>query len=226
MDLPYELNYKILLQSSYESIMNYCATNRTAKTICDDWMFWMQKLDQDFTSSTSDGTPLIPSQYVNQEQHTDTGSVVYRKWAYVLSNDFSAMINGLLYAPTAIYDATYSAAMIFRINRDGSSEHEVVQQLILLGVIYTDINILDKFVRQDRLLANVAIDHAIHYKNMVVLQWMVQQDLPIEAYSLDNAAYNGWLSLLEWAATYGFLPTLRGINDAVRNGYQEILQWE
>jgi hypothetical protein len=47
--LPYELQFKTLLSLPYQTILNYCQTNRVASQICDDDTFWNLKLRQEET---------------------------------------------------------------------------------------------------------------------------------------------------------------------------------
>ena len=66
---PLELIYKSLLDLDYTSILNYCSTSREARKICNDNIFWMMKLNYDFTIINQDGKILIPSDYVKQYPH-------------------------------------------------------------------------------------------------------------------------------------------------------------
>lgn len=38
--IPYELLYPLLLTLPYEDIINFCSTNITNKSICNDKYFW------------------------------------------------------------------------------------------------------------------------------------------------------------------------------------------
>ena len=44
-DIPYELLYRILISIPYTDVISYCASSKSANTICGDDMFWLQKLD-------------------------------------------------------------------------------------------------------------------------------------------------------------------------------------
>ena len=78
---PLELIYKSLLDVDYIGIVNYCSTSREARKICNDNVFWMMKLNHDFTIINRDGKMLIPSDYVKQYPHTDvTGQDIYKRW--------------------------------------------------------------------------------------------------------------------------------------------------
>lgn len=46
--LPFELNYELLYFLPIESILNICQVSQTFAVICNDDMFWMNKLNYDY----------------------------------------------------------------------------------------------------------------------------------------------------------------------------------
>ena len=74
---PLEIAYQILLRMSYNDILNYCATNSESRSLCDDNVFWINKLDHDF-KPTSQGLAL---EYVKKYSHSDMkAQFIYKRW--------------------------------------------------------------------------------------------------------------------------------------------------
>jgi hypothetical protein len=54
MDLPIEMQYQILLESSFYDILNYGIVNKLAAELCQSFSFWNKKAKQDFIHSLKD----------------------------------------------------------------------------------------------------------------------------------------------------------------------------
>jgi ankyrin repeat protein len=48
LDLPWEIQYEILLQSPYQDVLSYCEISAVTKRICDSKDFWKDKLFRDY----------------------------------------------------------------------------------------------------------------------------------------------------------------------------------
>lgn len=55
LDLPLEINYKILSEVSLTSLSSLYTTNKYFYNICNDELFWKQKFLSDYSSLTRDG---------------------------------------------------------------------------------------------------------------------------------------------------------------------------
>ena len=79
--LPYEMVYKIMLTVSFDDIVSFCKISTRNKKLCDDSVFWMEKLDQDFSYINDVGTRVKASDYVKHYHHTDQRGIdIYRRW--------------------------------------------------------------------------------------------------------------------------------------------------
>ena len=76
--VPVEVIYNILIDLCYADTVNYCSTNRDAKKICDDDMFWKQKLDRKYSSELVNGKK--PSDYAKYLNHRTRYRNIYREW--------------------------------------------------------------------------------------------------------------------------------------------------
>ena len=84
--LPIEMIEQILLDSSYLDILNFCTTNKYAYMICNDYQFWILKLEKDLTYLGF----IFPS-YID---HDENGRALYERFIYASEHGpYSAHIN-------------------------------------------------------------------------------------------------------------------------------------
>lgn len=100
--LPYEVVYKIMLSVPFKDIVSYCKISTLNKMLCDDPLFWMDKLDQDFSYVNGGGYTVKASDYVMQYQHPDQRPIdIYRRWSehteqIVQHTDIKYMYNDII----------------------------------------------------------------------------------------------------------------------------------
>lgn len=109
-DMPLELIYKILLQTSYNDILSYCASHSKVSFIWDDMGFWMNKLDNDF------GDRLQPSVYVKNFGVNNNGRDTYKRWDTYINVSTVSVIDNI-------------DIIMYNIDRYGASER-IVRQIM------------------------------------------------------------------------------------------------
>lgn len=155
-DVPLEIMYNILLRMSYKDILNYCKMNREANMLCNDDLFWMNKLDidfgyvpddlwvrlhKDFISIVNGKSVLTPSKYVKAFSHPDKrGRNIYKRW-----NNY---IQGI-----TISDAKYLKDkgsidyLVFNSARVGLEEISILE-LIKFAILHDNITLL-KHIKEE-----------------------------------------------------------------------------
>ena len=80
--LPSETIREILMSMSYDDVISYCSTRRSARLVCQDDLFWLVKLDREYRGR--------PSDYVRKYWHPDTRGIdIYRRWKSISTNHYT-----------------------------------------------------------------------------------------------------------------------------------------
>ena len=214
--------------------------------ICNDDLFWLMKLDYDFTY-TIDDKILIPSQYVTLYQDRnmkETGKDTYRRWSKILSN----------YNDTDVKSKN-TDVILFKLDRKDIFDKDNLHLILeILYPISGDINILRRVLDVgtvdiidsddiDKLINNKLTDaldllqslgrvpdfnnimNAIDNDDIESLELLAQRNILPTQYIANNVAYYGKINILEWMEQYGILPDVMGADSAAGNGKIQVLRW-
>lgn len=129
----------ILLKLSYQDVLNFCTMNDEAKIMCQDTDLWKQKLDQDFTFTTSTGIQIIPSDYVTLYGY-DLNSETYKRWT---QTNIDQIFHTIPKDPDFINFGTNKDIVMWRLNTN-QDEHRGNFRIILtlINFIYKDKDLL------------------------------------------------------------------------------------
>ena len=104
MTLPYMAQYEILMKIQYRDLMQFCATSRQARRICDDEDFWKFKIQRDFGrvgpaspakyegEAASDLYPVATNIKNLHLMHSDTWKAEYEYYLKKVNKMFETVI--------------------------------------------------------------------------------------------------------------------------------------
>lgn len=213
--IPIEIIYNILLQLPYKDIINYCASNRESREICNDNIFWAAKLDYDFSTIDFLEKPLIPSQYVRKFKEVTQD--IYIKW-----------MNHALYPPSFVNNDI--DAIIFRSHISGDmNSHDALRALepLVIGDFLDELkDLFDNGILSNESYGfDVAFD-AIKHNKLDILKWSMTKMNPKNLRSLTSmASSRNDIHILKWLEQNGVPPDLGTASVAAENGYVNILYW-
>lgn len=80
-NLSPEILFKILLNTDYHSILNYCSANSSIRNLCSDEYFWKRKLDRDYPGlrQYKPGNLTYQQQYASLYNLPTTGEAIWNR---------------------------------------------------------------------------------------------------------------------------------------------------
>lgn len=206
--IPVEIIYKILLLVSEVDIISYCHTCIHNMKILEDNIFWLNKLDYDFTMTEG----AIPSYYVNNYRHCDTlGYTIYKRWKYEITT----------------YQLSDYQPNCFG-NSDSSDERETDEMNYIDQVIKGNDDIVLfrlECAQYDNHILEELQYSSIEFISIDVINKLHDIGQEFTIGDVDCAAANGRLDLLDWFESIGIHPTIRGAHYAVHRCKIDVLQW-
>jgi len=221
---PYEVLFRLLISLPYQSIINFCSTNREYREICNDPYFWITKANIDFEVSNNEflNTQLNPQDRYLQllamyGQQCIKGSerVVPINTCFKLaseSNDVSLITYFLQKGATNLEYGIYAAAAIGDIN-------------LFNLLVSSHINLLN-----DKIL-NKAVAIAAENNHLPLIKLLISQAvlgrLTLNSNTIDNALLsavkNGNLELVKYLLTFEPHTIDVPLYHASRGGYKDIV---
>lgn len=235
--VPQEIIYNMLIQASYNDIIRYCNSHKSALIICSDDIFWLNKLDYEATFTLQDGTRIIPSYYINLfKTHNETGKQFYTRWIKIL-NDESYDIN---------YETLEQGnwdVIIFKLQSQNPSQFKYnLSRISTAAIYYGEITILDGLTKLGYIPQYNDIINSITYNRPDTLQWLTDHALDTILQEINTnpnpfirtrrlseiekgAIRYGNLDIINKLINIGYEPTLDSILLAIQFGQLNILQW-
>lgn len=183
--LPIDVARNILMELSYAHTLQYCSTSNEAMRICDDNLFWKEKLDTKYSSSNG----LKPSDYTKYliSILDNSYKVIYEKWEHMAELSFSEIVgegNG--------YDI--ADVIIFRLDIDPnlmilSYISPIIRIIVRGGSILALEELLNRgFIPINKTSTNLLIKNAVEYNRVDVLNFLEQRNIFYDAlkYGLIN----------------------------------------
>ena len=138
--LPYEILYKTLMPLPYRDIIAYCDSDPSS-TICDDNLFWLDKLDRELQYTNAQGVLMKPSDYViRYGPGNERGIDVYVSWIEQKHNNIHEMENNIRRG--------YNDIVIWTLN-DGNRTQEDYDWLANAAAEYNNIALLEVLIQNN-----------------------------------------------------------------------------
>lgn len=122
MDLPYEINYDIMLSLSGLDLLNMCKVNTYTKNICNDERFWKDKLQLDYGHLEKPINESYKEFYINLAPKKYIVALRYYDDDNYISEGFNLYLNN--------YEAAGVAITCAALYEDGGDNY------LLLGINY------------------------------------------------------------------------------------------
>lgn len=221
--LPPEIIYQMLSNMQESDIMKYCATHVEAMKICNDTVFWLNKLNQDFNTDTK----FIASDYAIRYYPNESGHSIYKRW-----NQY--MDNMKLFHDNPNMIRMNVDIIIFNLDQ-GYNDFldEIRTGLFEYALIHNDYNMI-KYVQtlNAEHLDNfeIAFSNIIH-ENLLTFEMidMYETVMPLNTIvtnnSIDEICGIGRIDILEYLESKGILPNNNGSETAIANGYVPVVLW-
>lgn len=221
LNIPHEIQHLILLHISAKDIINYCLTCRQLRRVFYDPIFWLYKLDHDFTNINREGQVCQPRNYVTVYPHDNNfGYCIYKKWhKYHIYSD-------IIYIMTCDLRKNHMDIEMFAYdmyNTDNISD--TMFKIINTGNLQLLQHIANKKygrpVKFGYWYANIAAgNNHIH-----ILQWFESQGIYATETGANLAAMNNHIAMLEYLLQQGTKPNYEGANDAMKHNAIEASAW-
>lgn len=235
--LALETIYDMMLKMSYSDLLIFCQTNSLTHTICNDRIFWLTKLDQDFTVYT-EGGDLIPSKYVMlYGDVNENGRSIYKRWMtgyninfdeFVYSDDFmykeqmNIMEKLQWKSDIIIWLLEQKPPTKYSLNNIGltiakKGNPNLIQWLlglpnpIELNTTYITQALIHNNIIMARYLANIGLYPDNEDNNLVI-------DAMYDGYNID-------LSIFEFMGEYNIYPNGEYLDVLMKIGRLDVLQW-
>ena len=203
--LPLEILHKILYFLHHQDILAFTATNICARTIYNDKLFWIRKLD--IEHGTQD---MCPSHYVTlYADESDSGIKIFIRW-----NTF--------YDTESMVRYKHNDTIVCRVEKYGLNLKEVLND----ACKFDNLELLKYGWSKQAVPTFTGVRDATQMGNLHILQWL--NTVPGISPNIDVfylAAQNGRLHILQWLETEGVLMTINGANLAAINNHLHIIQW-
>lgn len=182
--LPYEVQFKYLLNLAYDDIISYCQTSKAASQICrSDW-FWRDKILMDFG-------PEILGYKSDEISHFDQ----YKR----LINP--NLTDAIFDTDLPVLDLLYHQGERFNVN--------AVNQLAEQG----SIRGLDWFKSKGIYPDREGLWRASENEESDVLKWYLLNNLESTDVVAANALRQGLFDVLDWLSQEGYVPKSMQIED-------------
>lgn len=252
--LPYETLFNILLNLDYDSIANYCLTNRNALSICQSDYFWQQKAFIDFSVSPAEftNTILTPILRYIELLTQRTNKCVAGSERSISSDICLYRASGFGNIPLINYFLSKGANSQEVLNGAAASGnfyllHDVLEHV---NSYYPNLNV--SLINISDLSLDVALLNADNNGQLEMVKYLIEKGANNLNAALRFAAVRGNLEIIKYlisknaneiqkavraAANHGHLETIKylisldvnNVNDALlyagKNGYLDIIQY-
>jgi hypothetical protein len=191
-----EVNWKIIMNLDYKSILIFSSVNRYYYKLCSTDYIWKNVIIRDYPN-------II-------EYKPD--NITYREMYYKLNmkRSFREVIrSGDLYVLIWFY--------YLGIVPDSSGLNDITSE--------GHLHILNWYNQHGIIPSEYDSIIASSKGYLDILKWFKDQNVQISEDGADEAATNGHIDILEWYKGYGIFPTEYGADGASLNGNLNVLEW-
>ena len=202
---------------SYDDIVSYCQVNKLANDVCQDIVFWLEKLDIELQYEGDGGYIFKPSNYIRLYEHPDQdGPSIYIRWkTHDLGKDFNDRVknkyNDMVFWMMDRYNK-YFTNDIYRTMAQSAAKGNNMEVLLWLE---------GRGQTFDEYTANYAAGNG----HLDLLAWFKQKGFTPNIIGVNMASENGHLNVLEYLEQQLVLPNVNTANAAAGSGHLNILKW-
>ena len=193
----HELDFRILLNMDYNSLMKICQTDKYLNQICQDDYLWRKEVERDFGKEVIKYKPERET-YRQQYEHL-------RKVKDPNEEAMKGRLDGLIILEQRGVLPDENGA-------NGAAEKG-------------HLHILEWLEQRGILPDEEGANYAAMNEHLNVLEWLEKRGILPDINGANFAAENGHLHVLEWLEQRGILPNFNGANSAAMNGHLHILEW-
>lgn len=230
--LPPEIIESILVDMDEESITQYCMTNTEARKVCNDKIFWLNKLNRDM----SGGSVFVPSDYVLKYSSETDGHKIYKRWKrYQQWEKYSTDLKDLMSNIDSMMWDFDNGTLLSDIQRKSLMKYGLIQNdevwlayldsknvfypmgdimYIEVGYEMTEAGEIEiyslQWLERHGYIISVAVNICCSYGRIDLLEWIEQRGFLPDHKAMLNATEKGDISVLEWLFKRNILPNTRG----------------